>query len=1202
VVWRCVIPLLGELVVNFSANLTDFTAGITQAQTLLTDFGTQVDAVSQSFSSTLSTAAASAGTAVSSSVSSAGTSVASSSASMNSAFSSVVSAFSSASSGVAEFATSVMGSLSEAGASVAEFASGIGESLQESYHSFVDFGNQIGETVNSLTEMQFAGFKMVQGLVASDAEMEQTKIAFKTLLGSSQAAGTYLTQLWNFAAKTPFQFQNLAGASQQLIAFGFKAKDTIPDLTTMGDALSAMGRTDAGSLQQIVGVFGRIQAASKVNAMDMNMLTFLGIPGWKYLAQAMHMTVTQVQELSRTGKLTSEQAIPALISGMHQAFGGAMAAQAVTFNGLLTTIKDNLIAAWRTISGPLFDQAKMALKAFGDLAGSPVFQNFAKVIAGVLAQGFALLGSVLNSTVVPAFKTLFGFFGQIASVGGNLLPHMDFTSITNGVTQLRGAFAGLISSLTGLVGHFTMTKGAGDGLRAFMAQALVGAMSIASGVMRLFTQGLQILTGIINQLRPTLQQVASILSGTFVQAFNQLRTATGSQLNAGFELFGNILKQVGEWAKSSLVPALQQLLPVLARLGSSIVSNVVPIMINFRDLVLKIAEVALPPLMGILGFIIPVALRLASVIGGILTGAFNIIGPIVAGFISGLTKMITFFQQNEIAGALLKGVLIAIAIPLGLLAMVLLPMLIADMVGSLIGAIVASVGGFFAMAGALWTAAAGMIALTWPILLVILAVGILIAIVVLVVQHWNQIVAFFQGLWAKIVGFFQSNANTIMNILKVLGAIALVALTGPFGIAALLIMTHINQIKQFFSDLGTHLRQFATATKNFVGDKFNDLGTTMRTAATNTKNWVGDRFNSLGTTLHDAGVGAVKAGQWMYQHNTYWKAAVDDVTKAFNDTKAKVIQIAGDIKTGVGNFFDGLGTHLREIATNIKNDVGGAFDWLGTHLNEAANFVKTNVGNAFDWLGTHLRQIATDIKNNVGNFFSQMGEKVKSVIDDLKIGVEYRFLQLGQLVNQAVAWLQVNVISKVQAMVSGFLDRIGQLKDQAIALVQGFVSNFLGTIGGLASQLWSAGANLIGMLISGIESKLGDLAGAVGQAAGKLASILGFHSPTEEGPGSDADTWMPNLMTMMTSGMIGGIPNLQKAALLAASSVRGALSMALPISSSIGVNSSFFAQGAANAAKSGTANIYVQLDSKLIGQSVGQPIADYIRVKTGVHV
>ena len=48
--------------------------------------------------------------------------------------------------------------------------------------------------------------------------------------------------------------------------------------------------------------------------------------------------------------------------------------------------------------------------------------------------------------------------------------------------------------------------------------------------------------------------------------------------------------------------------------------------------------------------------------------------------------------------------------------------------------------------------------------------------------------------------------------------------------------------------------------------------------------------------------------------------------------------------------------------------------------------------------------------------------------------------------------------------------------------------------------------------------------------AQEAANFLGFHSPTKEGPGSEADQWAPNLVNMFTSGLLAGVNQVAMAA------------------------------------------------------------------------
>jgi TP901 family phage tail tape measure protein len=85
------------------------------------------------------------------------------------------------------------------------------------------------------------------------------------------------------------------------------------------------------------------------------------------------------------------------------------------------------------------------------------------------------------------------------------------------------------------------------------------------------------------------------------------------------------------------------------------------------------------------------------------------------------------------------------------------------------------------------------------------------------------------------------------------------------------------------------------------------------------------------------------------------------------------------------------------------------------------------------------------------------------------------------------------------------------------------------TIGGWVDKAVEWGRNLIQGFVNGIISKANSVAGAVGGIAGQVLAFLGFHSPTKEGPGREADDWAPSFIDMFASGLESGIPKIQAA-------------------------------------------------------------------------
>src|SRR6266704_2612313 len=250
--------------------------------------------------------------------------------------------------------------LASASSHASESSSGFGFSLGGLVGKVMDFGSKIGMTIFGVQSFIQTVGGIANAFIAPNASMEQKKTAFTSLLGGSQAAQAELDKLVKFAADTPFEFPALAEADQKLIAFQFTTKQTQPLLTAIGDALSGLGKNTPAYLSQVVDVFGQMHAAGKIQTQDLMQLTSVGINGFQMLADGMHLTVPQVKDLVTKGLIPADKGIELLRQGMEKTFGGGMQKQSETFNGLMSTLSDNIGGAWRAFTGPLFDKRKRA--------------------------------------------------------------------------------------------------------------------------------------------------------------------------------------------------------------------------------------------------------------------------------------------------------------------------------------------------------------------------------------------------------------------------------------------------------------------------------------------------------------------------------------------------------------------------------------------------------------------------------------------------------------------------------------------------------------------------------------------------------------------------------------------------------------------------------------------------------------------------
>lgn len=284
-------------------------------------------------------------------------------------------------------------------------------------------------------------FKFAQdAIVGFNSTLEQTRIAFTTMLGSAQKADAFIAEMKAFARTTPFEFSGLVTASQRLIAMGIAAKDIKPYLTAIGDAVAGLGGGRA-EVDRFVLALGQMSAAGKVNAQDLRQMTELGVPATRILAEAYGLTVAQMRKMIETGNVMSADAIPRLIAGIENgtsataAFGGMMAKQSQTWRGALSNIGDSLQMALADIGLPLFQQMSKGAQGLAADLASPGFKRFAATMSDSVAYGIGLAVDVSGDFVAVA--------GQIVSGLGALQPlavgtGAAFVGIGEGVRWVTG--------------------------------------------------------------------------------------------------------------------------------------------------------------------------------------------------------------------------------------------------------------------------------------------------------------------------------------------------------------------------------------------------------------------------------------------------------------------------------------------------------------------------------------------------------------------------------------------------------------------------------------------------------------------------------------------------------------------------------------------------------------------------------------------
>lgn len=252
--------------------------------------------------------------------------------------------------------------------------------------------------------------------VKAAGQMEQTRIAFTTLLKDGEKAKSFLSELEKFAASTPFELPGVLDASKRLLAFGFSAEQVIPILTAVGDSAAALGIGEEG-IQRLTLAIGQMQAKGKVSAEEMLQLAEAGVPAWEMLANKIGTDIPTAMDKASKGQISAAEGIQAVISGMNSKFGGMMEQQAQTVNGIMSNIQDSVSQTMVVIGDELIEafDIKGALKgaqdAIGEFADKVKTMGLSNAIRDLpvwFTGSMAVIAGAIMGVAIPAIVALVG--------------------------------------------------------------------------------------------------------------------------------------------------------------------------------------------------------------------------------------------------------------------------------------------------------------------------------------------------------------------------------------------------------------------------------------------------------------------------------------------------------------------------------------------------------------------------------------------------------------------------------------------------------------------------------------------------------------------------------------------------------------------------------------------------------------------------
>lgn len=417
--------------------------------------------------------------------------------------------------------------------------------------------------------------------IKAAGDMEMLTTQFEVMLGSAEKANELMDQLKTFAAGTPFQLQDLAQGTQTLLSFGVAEESVVETMRMLGD--TAGGNRE--KLNGLILAYGKVQTKGKASMEEINMMAERGIPIISVLQQQLGVTEQQFFKMVSAGKIGRNEITKAFRTMTSEGgmFYQGMEKASLTFQGLVSTLKDNLTLMAAEIGSALLPIMKEMITTITRLVQGPLGSLIKELVSG-LAPILKMIGPILEmlfSSLEPVLKVLSIFWDLLAEVLkilDVLRPIMKlvaalFDVIARVLEKLQPALKTLIGLIVEMITLFVdlvstelikFLEPLGELLgeiaslisevlivlmplirivTKFLIGRLVVQLKVAAGILRIITK---ILTLVIKLIKPIIVLVAKVLTPVFEKLFEFLYKAIGQIQNFFDAVVGFILRGVNK--------------------------------------------------------------------------------------------------------------------------------------------------------------------------------------------------------------------------------------------------------------------------------------------------------------------------------------------------------------------------------------------------------------------------------------------------------------------------------------------------------------------------------------------------------------------------------------------------------------------------------------------------------------------------------
>lgn len=282
--------------------------------------------------------------------------------------------------------------------------------------------------------------------------------------------------------------------------------------------------------------------------------------------------------------------------------------------------------------------------------------------------------------------------------------------------------------------------------------------------------------------------------------------------------------------------------------------------------------------------------------------------------------------------------------------------------------------------------------------------------------------------------------------------------------------------------------------------------------------WFGNAWNTVFTTaqnIFNTVVTAIKG---------FISDLVTNIQEKWEAIKTAIGDAMTAIQTTISNIWNNIKSTISDIINAINTTITNTWNAIKTAVTNTVNSVKTTITNVWNAIKTTISSVMNAIRSTISSIWNGIKSTISSVMNSIRSTISNVWNGIRNTVSSVVNSISSTVINIFQSIRSGISSAMSGIYN---AIVSGF-NTAINFIKSLPGQAVAWGRDFVNGLKNGIMAGVNGIVNAVKGVANKIRSFLHFSRP-DEGPLRDYETWMPDFMKGIATGIYDNMDLVQKA-------------------------------------------------------------------------